>query len=155
MTWVPLPRKHIFLVICVPLPGKYISQVNGVYPTQEHISLVTCFPLPRKHISLVIWTHFIRDIIPSGVLPPDLLPGGGPSAPMKYISQVKWVYPTQEHISLVTSNKQLAWPMAELQIGHQKLRWVLSACFPFVIWRSRPVPWTGTSVDDRKARGKD
>ena len=35
------PRKHTFLMICVPLPGK-------------HISLVIYVPLPGKHIFLVI-----------------------------------------------------------------------------------------------------
>ena len=35
--------------------------------------------------------------------------------------------------------KQLAWPMAERQIGQRKSRLVLSARFPVVNWRSRPV----------------
>ena len=35
--------------------------------------------------------------------------------------------------------KQLAWPMAERQIGHRKSCLVLSARFPVVNWRSRPV----------------
>ena len=33
--------------------------------------------------------------------------------------------------------KQLAWPMAELQIGHRKSCLVFSVCFPVVNWRSR------------------
>ena len=40
---VPLPHKHKFLVICVPQPGKHIE-----------VSLVICFFPLRKHISLVI-----------------------------------------------------------------------------------------------------
>ena len=35
--------------------------------------------------------------------------------------------------------KQLAWPIAERQIGHRKSRLVLSARFPVVNWRSRSV----------------
>ena len=35
--------------------------------------------------------------------------------------------------------KQLAWPMVERQIGHRKSSLVLSARFPVVNWRSRPV----------------
>ena len=35
--------------------------------------------------------------------------------------------------------KQLAWPMAERQIGHRKSCLVLSARFPVVNWRSSPV----------------
>ena len=35
--------------------------------------------------------------------------------------------------------KQLAWPMAERQIEHRKSCLVLSARFPAVNWRSRPV----------------
>ena len=35
--------------------------------------------------------------------------------------------------------KQLAWPMAELQIEHWKSCLVLSARFPVINWRSRPV----------------
>ena len=35
--------------------------------------------------------------------------------------------------------KQLAWPMAERQIGHRKSSLVLSARFPVVNWRFRPV----------------
>ena len=35
--------------------------------------------------------------------------------------------------------KQLAWPMAEWQIGHRKSSLVLSARFPVVKWRSRSV----------------
>ena len=49
-----LPRKHISLVICVPLPGKHLSLVICVPLPGKHISLVICFFLPRKHISLVI-----------------------------------------------------------------------------------------------------
>ena len=36
--------------------------------------------------------------------------------------------------------KQLAWPMAERQIGHRKSCLVLSVRFPVVNWRSRPGP---------------
>ena len=35
--------------------------------------------------------------------------------------------------------KQLAWPVAERQIGHRKSSLVLSARFPVVKWRSRSV----------------
>ena len=53
--------------------------------------------------------------------------------------------------------KQLAWPMAERQIEHRKSCLVLSARFPVVNWRSRPVAksacllprralWHGTKV---------
>ena len=35
--------------------------------------------------------------------------------------------------------KQLAWPMAERQIGHRKSCLVLSVLFSVVNWRSRPV----------------
>ena len=35
--------------------------------------------------------------------------------------------------------KQLAWPMTERQIEHQKSCLVLSVRFPIVNWRSRPV----------------
>ena len=38
-----------------------------------------------------------------------------------------------------THIKQLAWPMAERQIGHRKSCLVLSARFPVANWRSRPV----------------
>ena len=38
-----------------------------------------------------------------------------------------------------TQIKQLAWPMAEWQIGHRKSSLVLSARFPVVKWRSRSV----------------
>ena len=39
----------------------------------------------------------------------------------------------------LTQIKQLAWPMAERQIGHRKSSLVLSTRFPVVEWRSRSV----------------
>ena len=48
-------RKHISLVICVPLHGKHKSLVICVPLPRKHISLVICVPLPRKHISLVMY----------------------------------------------------------------------------------------------------
>ena len=44
---LPLPKKHLALVIFLPLPGK-------------HISLVICVPLPRKHISLVLCVFYLQ-----------------------------------------------------------------------------------------------
>ena len=48
---------------------------------------------------------------------------------------------TERERQLTTARaiKQLALPMAERQIGHRKSRFVLSARFAVVNWRSRPV----------------
>ena len=53
------------------------------------------------------------------------------SRPQKQNGNVSWRRPTQI--------KQLAWPMAEWQIGHWKSSLVFSARFPVVKWRSRSV----------------
>ena len=47
----------------------------------------------------------------------------------------------REHVSWRrrAQSKQLAWPMAERQIGYRKSSLVLSARFPVVKWRSRSV----------------
>ena len=58
MLCVPLPVKHISVVICVSLPGKHIFVVicgnMCVLIPGKHTALVICVPLPRKHISLVL-----------------------------------------------------------------------------------------------------
>ena len=79
MICVPLPRKHISLVICVPLPGKHISLVICVPLPWKHISLVICVSLPGKPVSLMI-------CVPS---------------PGKHISLLLCVPPQGKQISLV------------------------------------------------------
>ena len=46
---VPLPGKHISLVICVPPPRKHIFLLIHVPLPGKHISLVICVPPPGKH----------------------------------------------------------------------------------------------------------
>ena len=68
---VPLPRRHISLVICVPLQGKHTSLEICVPLPRKHMSLVICAPLPRKHISLVICVPLPRKHInPSDMCSP-------------------------------------------------------------------------------------
>ena len=58
MLCVPLPVKHISVVICVSLPRKHIFLLicgnMCVLIPGKHTALVICVPLPRKHISLVL-----------------------------------------------------------------------------------------------------
>ena len=49
MISVPLPRKHISLVICVSLLMKPIYVMICVSLPREHIFLVIYVPLPGKH----------------------------------------------------------------------------------------------------------
>ena len=49
----------------------------------------------------------------------------------------------ERQLTTVHAIKQLAWPMAERQIGYRKSSLVLSAHFPVVKWRSRSVANVG------------
>ena len=64
-----LPRKHISLVICVPLPGKHISLVICFFLPRKHISLVICVPLLGKQVSLVICVPLLMlwEVFPQGI----------------------------------------------------------------------------------------
>ena len=66
---VPLPGKHLSLVICVPLPGKHISLVICFFLPRKHISLVTCVPLLGKQVSLVICVPLLMlwEVFPQGI----------------------------------------------------------------------------------------
>ena len=47
---------------CVPLPGKHISLVICFFLPRKHISLVICVPLLWKHVSLVICVPYSQSL---------------------------------------------------------------------------------------------
>ena len=60
-------RGRSSLGICVPLPGKHISLVKCLSPTQLHIFLVIWNPLAGKHTSLVICVSRVEEQILQGI----------------------------------------------------------------------------------------